>query len=108
MDRGYTDYALFGRWTMAGVFFVTRLKDNAAFTIEAEFATPANRNIRADQIIHLTGVHAQTDCPGPLRRIVVWDADNRKRQAIRSIDSSSEVDYRFRAAQAAGVRSGSF
>jgi hypothetical protein len=29
LDRGYTDYALFGRWTLAGVFFVTRMKDNA-------------------------------------------------------------------------------
>src|SRR6266853_1785066 len=78
MDRGYTDYALFGRWTIAGVFFVTRLKDNAAFAIEAEFATPENRHIRADQIIHLTSVQAQTDCPGPLRRIVVWDADHQR------------------------------
>jgi len=63
LDRGYIDYALFGRWTMAGVFFVTPLKNNAAFAIQAEFATPTNRNIRADQIIHLTGVQAQTDCP---------------------------------------------
>src|SRR6202049_4826401 len=78
MDRGYTDYALFGRWTIAGVFFVTRLKENAAFAIEAEFATPENRNIRADQIIQLTGVQALTDCPGPLRRVVVWDADNER------------------------------
>ena len=78
MDRGYTDYALFGRWTLAGVFFVTRLKDNAAFTVEAEFTIPENRNIRADQIIQLTGAQAQTDCPGPLRRIVVWDADNQR------------------------------
>ena len=78
MDRGYTDYALFGRWTIAGVFFVTRLKDNAAFAIEAELATPENRNIRADQIIRLTGARAQTDCPGSLRRVVVWDADNQR------------------------------
>jgi hypothetical protein len=78
MDRGYTDYALFGRWTIAGIFFVTRLKDNAAFAIEAELATPENRNIRADQIIRLTGAQAQTDCPGSLRRVVVWDADNQR------------------------------
>jgi hypothetical protein len=76
VDRGYTDYALFGRWTLAGVFFVTRMKDNAVFTIESEFEVPANRNILTDQIIQLTGVQAQLDCPGPLRRIVVWDADN--------------------------------
>jgi hypothetical protein len=78
MDRGYTDYALFGRWTLAGVFFVTRMKDNAVFTVEAEFQVPENRNIRTDQIIRLTGVQAQADCPGPLRRVVVWDADNQR------------------------------
>jgi hypothetical protein len=78
MDRGYTDYALFGRWTLAGVFFVTRMKENAAFTVETEFDVPANRNIRADQIIRLTGVQAQADCPGPLRRVVVWDAGNER------------------------------
>jgi len=78
MDRGYTDYALFGRWTLAGVFFVTRMKDNAVFTVESEFKVPPNRNIRADQIIQLTGVQAQVDCPGPLRRVVVWDADNQR------------------------------
>ena len=78
MDRGYTDYALFGRWTLAGVFFVTRMKDNAAFTIEAEFTVPENRNIRADQIVQLSGAQAKVDCPGPLRRVVVWDADNQR------------------------------
>ena len=46
MDRGYTDYALFGRWTLAGVFFVTRMKENAAFTVETKCEVPANRNIR--------------------------------------------------------------
>jgi len=78
MDRGYTDYALFTRWTVAGVYFVTRLKENAVFTVEAEFAIPEKRNIRSDQLIQLTGVQAQLDCPGPLRRIVVWDADNQR------------------------------
>jgi len=78
MDRGYTDYALFARWTLAGVFFVTRLKDNAAYSVEAELAVPEKRNLRTDQIIRLTGVQAQSNCPGPLRRLVVWDADNQR------------------------------
>ena len=78
MDRGYTDYALFGRWTLAGVFFVTRMKDKAAFTVETEFEVPQNRNIRADQIIQLTGGQAQADCPGQLRRVVIWDAENER------------------------------
>jgi len=78
MDRGYTDYALFGRWSMAGVFFVTRLKENAAFEVVEECEIPQNRNILADQIIRLTSAQAQTDCPGLLRRIVVWDSVNER------------------------------
>ena len=78
MDRGYIDYALFGRWSMAGVFFVTRLKDNAAFEVVEECEIPQNRNIRADQFIRLTGVQAQADYPDLLRRIVVWDAENER------------------------------
>ena len=78
MDRGYNDYALFGRWTMAEVYFVTRLKDNAAYEVVEECQVPADRNILADQIIRLTGAQAQTDCPCLLRRVVVWDADNER------------------------------
>jgi hypothetical protein len=63
IDRGYIDYALFARWSVAGVFFVTRLKDNAAFEVVEECQVPANRNILADQLIRLTGVHAQKRLP---------------------------------------------
>jgi IS4 transposase len=66
---------------MAGVFFVTRLKDNAAFEVVEKCAVPEKRNIIADQIIRFTGAPAQGDCPCLLRRIVVWDADN-KRQIV--------------------------
>ncbi|MBI4875899.1 MAG: IS4 family transposase [Acidobacteria bacterium] len=76
IDRGYTDYALFGRWTMAGIYFVTRLKDNAAYEVVETCEIPANRGILADQLIRLTGAQAQTDCPCLLRRVVVWDEDN--------------------------------
>lgn len=31
MDRGYCDYSLFGAWTERRIYFVTRLKDNAAY-----------------------------------------------------------------------------
>ena len=78
MDRGYIDYALFGRWSLAGVFFVTRLKDNAAFEVVEECEIPQYRNIRADQFIRLTGIQAQANYPDLLRRIVVWDADNQR------------------------------
>ena len=78
MDRGYNDYALFGRWTRPGVFFVTRLKDNAAYEVVEECAVPQHRNILADQLIRFTGAQAQADCPHLLRRVVVWDAENER------------------------------
>jgi hypothetical protein len=74
MDRGYSDYALYGRWTGGKIYFVTRLKDNARYEVLAEGPVPANRNIRADELIRFTGDKAQEDCPYPLRRVVVWDA----------------------------------
>jgi len=74
MDRGYNDYALFGQWTERKIYFVTRLKDNAAYQVLEEGAVPANRDIRSDQLIQFTGEKARRDCPFPLRRVVLWDA----------------------------------
>jgi hypothetical protein len=74
MDRGYNDYALFGRWTAQEIYFVTRLRDNAAYEVTNECAVPKNRNIRSDQLIRFTGEKAQKECPCLLRRVAVWDA----------------------------------
>ena len=68
-DRGYNDYRLFAKWTDAGVFFVTRMKDNALFEVVEEHEVPQNRNILKDQIIRLTGTGAQEKCPHLLRRV---------------------------------------
>jgi hypothetical protein len=78
IDRGYNDYALFGEWTAEEIYFVTRLKDNAAYQVAEECTVPANRNIRSDQLIRFTGETAQKDCPCLLRRVVVWDAVHEK------------------------------
>lgn len=68
-DRGYNDYRLFAYWTESGVFFVTRMKDNAQFEVVEEHAVPQNRNILKDQTIRLTGPGAQEKCPHLLRRV---------------------------------------
>lgn len=74
-DRGYNDYRLFAKWTDAGVFFVTRMKDNAQFEVIEEREPPQNRNILKDQIIRLTGAGAQEKCPHLLRRVEVVRED---------------------------------
>jgi len=68
-DRGYNDYRLFAKWTAQGVFFVTRMKDNAQFEVLQEHQAPENSLILGDQAIHLSGASAQDKCPYPLRRI---------------------------------------
>jgi Transposase DDE domain/Domain of unknown function (DUF4372) len=73
MDRGYNDYGLFGRWTDQKIYFVTRLKDNAAYEVQEKGPLPAHRNILADELIQFTGDKARKDCPCLLRRVVVWD-----------------------------------
>jgi hypothetical protein len=78
MDRGYNDYSLFSFWTAQKVFFVTRLKTNAAYEVLFERELPLRRNILADEMIRFTGYEARKSCPFILRRIVVWDADNQR------------------------------
>lgn len=78
MDRGYNDYALFRNWTAQEIYFVTRLKDNAAYAVEQNCDVPANRKIRSDQLIRFTGEKAKQDCPCLLRRVAVWDAVNER------------------------------
>ncbi len=68
-DRGYNEYRLFANWTDGGVFFVTRMKDNALYEVVEEREPPKNRNILKDQVIRLTGTGAQEKCPHLLRRI---------------------------------------
>ena len=78
MDRGYNDYALFGKWTDRGVFFVTRLKDNAAYEVVESAMGPLPPNILADELIRFTGAQAVKNCPHPVRRVVVWDPINER------------------------------
>ena len=78
MDMAYNDYKQFAQWCQAGVYFVTRMKDNAVYEVIEMRDVPKYRNIRADEIIRLTGVNAQDKCPHPLRRIVVWNEEKQE------------------------------
>jgi hypothetical protein len=75
MDRGYVDYAWFGRLTTAGVFFVTRLKDNARYRVVERRRPPERSAVQRDEMIRLTGVGAETTCPHDLRRVEVYDPE---------------------------------
>jgi len=74
-DRGYNDYHLFAKWTSEEVFFVTRQKDNAIYTVIEERAVPKNRSVLKDEIILFTGIGAAEKCPYPMRRIEYYHAE---------------------------------
>jgi hypothetical protein len=77
-DRGYNDYDLFGRWTAQGVYFVTRMKDNAVYEVVGERRIPQNHHILKDELIELRGLKAIEKCPYPLRRIEAYDPETDK------------------------------
>lgn len=78
IDKGYIDYEFFGRLTEEGVYFVTRQKDNADFSVVEDKPVPENRGILRDQIIELEGYYSKMKCPYRLRRIEVWDAEQER------------------------------
>ncbi len=77
-DRAYNDYRLFAQLTQEGVFFVTRMKDNAIYDVLGTRHLPQIRNILSDEDILLTGSNAHDKCPHMLRRITVWDQENQR------------------------------
>lgn len=77
-DRGYNDYGLFAKWTEEEVYFVTRMKDNALYTVVEEREVPHNRGVLKDQVIFLSGSGAWDKCPYALRRVEVWNEEKQQ------------------------------
>src|SRR5213594_3472096 len=80
MDRGYVDYAWFGRLTAQDVFFVTRLKESAAYKVVETRAAPAGGKglVLRDEVIRLTGQGASDKCPHQLRRVEIYDEETER------------------------------
>lgn len=78
IDRGYIDYDWFADLTRQEVYFVTRMKDNAAYEVKAEFAVPQNRNVRTDQLIWFPRQVKAGEEPCLFRRVEVWDEDKKE------------------------------
>lgn len=73
-DKGYNNYAQFSDFCNNGIYFVTRLKDNASFKVIKRRKTHTAR-ISSDQIIQFTGQVAKNKCPNELRRIRAIDKE---------------------------------
>jgi len=78
IDRGYTDYEWFVELTRQQVHFVTRLKDKAAYVVQAECEVPKNRNVLKDELIWFPSVTRAGEEPVLFRRVEVWDEDQQE------------------------------
>ena len=78
MDRAYIDYDLWAKWITQGMLFVTRLRHDLSIKVIEERSVPQNRNIRRDQLISLSSLQGQKECPFPLRRVEVWNPEQQE------------------------------
>ena len=78
LDRGYTDYRLFSRWTREGVFFVSRLKANADIVAVKSRPVPQKGGVLRDEIIRLKPFEAGRPDLEDLRLVTVWLEDKQE------------------------------
>ena len=78
IDKGYNDYAWYKQLTDKGIFFVTRLKTNAAYRVVSRRSVLKNKGLSCDQTIEFTGIQTSRKCPIQLRRIGYRDAETGK------------------------------
>jgi hypothetical protein len=77
MDRGYIDYNWFVQLTHQGVFFVTRLKDNASYEVVETKPISPGTNVRKDQIVFFHG-QAEPDREHFFRIVEIWDEEKER------------------------------
>ncbi|WP_424947912.1 IS4 family transposase [Candidatus Spongiihabitans sp.] len=78
IDRGYNDYGGYKQLNDKGIFFVTRIKKNAAYRVVGRAAVLKSKGLTCDQRIVFTGAKASGQCPIPLCRIGYRDAKTGK------------------------------
>ncbi len=81
-DRGYTRYSWFANLCSERIYFVTRMKSNATYTVVKTNSVGNSKTLLSDEIIELNGFYAQKDCPYLLRKIVSEDPITKKQITI--------------------------
>jgi len=79
MDKGYIDFRRLYHVHQHQSYFVTRAKNNMAFSRRASRPVDKNRGLRSDQTIRLTGPKSSVYYPERLRRIHYIDIELNKR-----------------------------
>lgn len=78
-DRYYNDLFLLNNWDSNGVYFVIRQKDNLAYTVIKPNPLPEKHpHVLCDEIIEFKNAVSKEKYPKRLRRVVVWDDENKQ------------------------------
>lgn len=79
-DRYYNDFTLLNVWDSNQVSFVVRHKENIQFNVVKENDLPENRHehILKDEIIELSGYQSKKKYPKKLRRVAIWNDENKQ------------------------------
>lgn len=86
MDRGYVDFGRLHRFTTGAAFFVTRSKRNLDATRRSRRRVDKETGLRSDQTIVLAGPKSSRLYPLPLRRVVFYDTEHRRRLVLLTND----------------------
>ena len=80
VDRFYMDFNLLSVWDSMEVFFVVRHRNNLQFPSVKELELPDDKHqhILKDEIVVLTGSKTKENYPKKLRRVVVWNQENKQ------------------------------
>ena len=74
-DRGYADYEWFTSLTEQGVYFVTRLKENADYGVVEKREVPQRRGVLRDEVVFFYKL-ARADRDAFFRRIEFYDEEH--------------------------------
>lgn len=86
-DRGYVDYQWFVELTRQKVWFVTRLKEGAAYEVIEERPVPERGRVLRDEVIYFPSL-AEPQEEYFFRRVEVWDEE--KSQSIVFLTNHKE------------------
>ena len=93
VDRAYNDYSWYYTLEQQGSVFVGRMKSNARYEVIEELSAQGE-GVVSDELIRLSSVKAQKDCPITLRRITFKRSEDQKQLVFISNDlkrSAAEI-----------------
>ena len=79
MDRGYISFERLWRLAQSAAWFVIRSRKKLVHTTLSHAPVDKTTGLRSDHPIRLAGVDTTGDYPAPLRRVVFFDAETRRR-----------------------------